>query len=828
MNLSLAITQQPSFIASKTFIEKILPHELEQLIASDCLKDKWDFSIYSHKEAANHYVNEREQMKSYLALFRKNVEGVQIKYMKARHKWGRVFVPKSLGLTSFSRYTRNTLIRGRYYDFDLKNCQPEILRNLCIKNNVPCKTIIKYCKEREKIIAEIIAASNNTATREQVKWLMIRLSFCGLFDNWLEEFEIPPFPEPVIVKQYSKEIKKIAQHIADKNPEMYKTIERKKKEEGGKNIIGSFLSTYLQEFELRIIDNVLQFLCENTNICSTDIPNHFIATYEFDGIKLLKANCDAYVVRDQEGDIVDRGVDAVLKLFNHTLKEAGLDMLFEIKPITEFYDIVFEPPKVLVVVDKKQIEKEKKEREKEEKIRNLKELADKQSEEKVSAYTKFKREFEKTHFKIVSKGVYFELVENPTTLESKFIIRSRKQLKDSFEHLSCSLNEKGKPASFIDDWVSDPNMHNYLDADVFPNPDKCPPNVYNMWIPFRMEKYTGEYTPDIVGRDFILNHIKILCNHEQEINKYMIEWLAQMIQFPEHKSTCPIFVSEEGAGKGSFIELMKQILGHRKVLVTAEPDKHVWGQFNNLMSDAYFVVLDELSKSVTMKANEVIKNLITDTTMHINNKGISCYEIQSFHRYMSMTNKSDAGILTTKGDRRKLIIRSSDELIGNEDYFNKFYAYLENENALRTFYDYLKNMKDIKVKLNQPPVTEYQEILKELSTNPIELWIDSHALYIENNYRKEGHVLQKDDAYSLDAAGNIIWSVLPKTQYDSFVKWRDSCGFNYETNTTKLGVNIKLLNSPFITKGKRSSGGSSTYRDFNLTLIAKKAGFIKE
>ena len=103
---------------------------------------------------------------------------------------------------------------------------------------------------------------------------------------------------------------------------MYKTIERKKKEEGGKNIIGSFLSTYLQEFELRIIDNVVQFLCEHTNICSTNIPNTFIATYEFDGIKLLKANCDAYVVRDQEGDIVDRGVNALLQLFNNTLEQA--------------------------------------------------------------------------------------------------------------------------------------------------------------------------------------------------------------------------------------------------------------------------------------------------------------------------------------------------------------------------------------------------------------------------------------------------------------------------------------------------------------------------
>ena len=61
-----------------------------------------------------------------------------VNYKKARHGWGRVFPIKSLGLTSFAKKTRNTLIKDTYYDFDLKNCQPEILRNICKANDI-CK-----------------------------------------------------------------------------------------------------------------------------------------------------------------------------------------------------------------------------------------------------------------------------------------------------------------------------------------------------------------------------------------------------------------------------------------------------------------------------------------------------------------------------------------------------------------------------------------------------------------------------------------------------------------------------------------------------------------
>ena len=96
---------------------------------------------------------------------------------------------------------------------------------------------------------------------------------------------------------------------------------------------------------------------------------------------------------------------------------------------------------------------------------------------------------------------------------------------------------------------------------------------------------------DAVG--FVLNHIKILCNNENEVYEYFIKWIAQMIQFPEIKSICPTLISKEGAGKGSFIYLMQRMLGKNKVFETTDPSREVWGQFNGLMSDCFLVNLNE-------------------------------------------------------------------------------------------------------------------------------------------------------------------------------------------------------------------------------------------
>ena len=442
--ISLAIALQPSFIANSRFMEFVSPHELQQLIDSDHIKNNWDLNNYSQKIAAQSYINEKHQLENYQSLYNKKLKGFLIRYSKARHNWGRGFPVKSLGLTSFSKKTRNTLIRYLYYDYDLANAQPEIVRNLCRQEGFPIAydIIDQYCKERESIIASIIEASAGKASRDDVKALMIRLSFFGGFAGWLKEHQIPEFPEPLIVKHYRQQIGLIANLFITKNPEMFKTIQRIKQEKGENNVTGAFFSTFLQEYELRIVENVMKYLCSNTRICvgadGVVLPvNTYNAVYEFDGIKLWKANVDAYA----------GGNEAVLALMNDLLKKDGWDMRFEIKPITKHFPIVFIPLPPEIIIDREELkerqrtlkeqekEQDKKEKERQRVLKEQIKEQDRKEKERAKEQEKYKAKED-----LLNKRN--DLLTDPenllaqTDLEASIIIYN--QLKDRVKY----VNEK--------------------------------------------------------------------------------------------------------------------------------------------------------------------------------------------------------------------------------------------------------------------------------------------------------------------------------------------------------------------------------------------------
>lgn len=790
---TLAISQESSFIAEKTFIELIPKHYVEQLSQNECLKDKWDLTNYSQQVASQSYINECEQLKAYLSNYNKKINGFTVKYIKAKHKWGRVFPTRSLGITSFAKKTRNTLIKDLYYDFDLKNCQPEILRCICEANHIQCDIITKYCNEREQIIEDIIVASDRKVNRDLIKSLIIRLSFYGGFDGWLKENNIEDFPEPVIVKKYRIQVAIIAEKLKQENMKLFKIAEKNKKEKGETNVMGAFLSTYLQEYELRIVENVLKYLCSDTSICASDIPNFFIATYEFDGLKLLKERVDAF-----------GGIDKVLELINRLNNDLGFNILWEVKPITKFYNIIFTEPA-------KEINK------KIEEVTNQVE----QINECNRLYENMKKEWELTRCKIIKTGTYCELINN------QYNMRKKQQLIDAYEHLIYHSfeNEKGEIVNlyFIQKWIKDPTIKTYNDVGVFPNANKCPENILNLWTPFEMEKYKDEYESDTDGLKFILKHLEILCDNDKITYDYFLLWVAQMIQHPEFKSTCPILIGQEGGGKGTFMELMKVLLGSVKVLITARPEKYVWGDFNTLMANAFLVGLDEMNKTVTTNAVEFIKNLITDSEMTINDKGHSAYTINSYHHFMMMTNKDDGGIVTGKGDRRKLMIRISDELVGNLEYFNKFYAYLKNVNTMRTVYDYFKNMKDVPEILPPPPSTEYQDNLKLLTEDPVQRWLKDFVTNCLNNKKELLEVSEYDtDCIYYVEGDDLFCEMMGSDTFKLFCKWRDENQEKYETTPLKLGVNITNKRYSGITKGKHTNKGH--YKKYNLNALGKVLG----
>ena len=335
----------------------------------------------------------------------------------------------------------------------------------------------------------------------------------------------------------------------------------------------------------------------------------------------------------------------------------------------------------------------------------------------LSSYEAMKKEFENSHCKIIAKSFFIK------ETDTEFITMTRSGLMTSYEHMKCSSLDKNGTTiqvSFINTWLKDPDMKVFQDVGCYPNEDLCPKNIFNIWQKFDMELITQWEPRDIKA---ILNHIHILCNHEEDIYQYFCKWIGQMIKYPETKSICPTLISSQGAGKGTLIQLFKKMLGTKKIFECTNPSRDVWGQFNSQMSNAFLVNLNELSKKDTYEAEGRIKGLITDKELVINNKGVAAYSVESYHRFIITTNNYEP-VETSQDDRRNFIIRSSDEKCGNKEYFNTLYELLEDTNVVKSCYEYFKSLETNSFSKLEIPRTEHHKQLIEINTNPVELFLE--------------------------------------------------------------------------------------------------------
>lgn len=332
--LPLTLTKRSSVLDGLNMVEIIPAERIKALFKSDLLLLLWgqDYGFDPHKkQITENYANEKEQLQKYFKLYNAPLGGVSVKYSKPKHKWGRSFPIKSLGLSCFRKVVRNTLINDLYYDFDLKNCQPELIRLLCESNNIPCPKIQRYCADRTAILNEV--QEHYSVSRDQAKQLFIRLCFFGTYYGWTIENKIVGKPALEFITDFERELKDIAEKIKKANKDLWETA-RKKKEDMGENqenkVLGSFFGLYNQEYESRIVEAVLCYLINHTDllrIAKTDKP---VGAYEYDGIKLLKENVDMY-----EG-----GVSGVLELLNEkTFELTGFRLEWTQKPFEEVFDL---------------------------------------------------------------------------------------------------------------------------------------------------------------------------------------------------------------------------------------------------------------------------------------------------------------------------------------------------------------------------------------------------------------------------------------------------------------------------------------------------------
>ena len=190
----------------------------------------------------------------------------------------------------------------------------------------------------------------------------------------------------------------------------------------------------------------------------------------------------------------------------------------------------------------------------------------------------------------------------------------------------------------------------------------------------------------------ILGRVGVLCDqHDQKAFLFVLNWLSQLFQFPQHKSVMLCFLSKQGGGKGEFAKLLRALIGEAAVLTTTRPQEHVWCKFNAHLATTYLVVLNEVGKKgFEYYANE-IKSLITDDTIRVEVKGGKQTQIASYHRFILTAQVKDGEAIPTEDDeRRYFIVRCSDELrTGQRAHHAAFAELLKRESALRDFYRFL-------------------------------------------------------------------------------------------------------------------------------------------
>jgi hypothetical protein len=433
------------------------------------------------------------------------------------------------------------------------------------------------------------------------------------------------------------------------------------------------------------------------------------------------------------------------------------------------------------------------------------------------AFEKMKVDFEKENFKVIENSCFVQETFDEEN-NRKLIQRNTTELHVAFSHLIIKYKgwdddkEVEKAIPFVPMWIKSENIRRYDRMDCFPDISKCPPTCFNIWTPFEMERYNDtplvETAELCTGVTFLRNHLRIMCDHQADTLLEFEKWIAQMIQFPDVKTHMPIFQSNEGSGKGSFVQLMSKILGASKVFLTADPEEYIWGRFNNIMETTYLVFFDEISKQMTGSGLDKIKNLITEPTLSIQHKGKGAYRMKSFHRFAGLTNAWDGGMTINKGSRRFLMCKMSDEKKGVMEYWKEFYALLENIDVLRGFYNYYKTM-EVSRTLPPPKMTEFALELQKLSVDVPTLWVKD--LIADAKVNKSTYLAQNKNEYKIVNEEYVI-ELMGKRSCELLLEWCKDNGYSrYETNPTKLGVFLKTKKWAGLIKGRETKYGDTRY-----------------
>lgn len=311
-------------------------------------------------------------------------------------------------------------------------------------------------------------------------------------------------------------------------------------------------------------------------------------------------------------------------------------------------------------------------------------------ESEDTSYAGMKMRFEENNFKVIMQNVYY------SKIQGIYVISDQKQMVQRWKHLQYDGFD-GKRPTFIDDWILDDKIRVYIQAGLYPDGSICPPNTFNMFTGFEVDKlsYANPILMQTIDEPEVKEGVdtvkwlfrRLVENDEHYV--YLMIWIASIFRHPDTKPRVAIVIkSAQGCGKGLAGKFICDLIGNQYTFKTPNIE-NVVGQFNAGIHNKFLVILDDVC---TLKSETIerFKSPISEPTITIRRMHTTAFETRDFVRYLMFTN-SDR-FLTLTEEERRFFLTCSNSLKLTSIETQKVLRAIEDVRVQKKFHEYLMEL----------------------------------------------------------------------------------------------------------------------------------------
>jgi hypothetical protein len=231
-------------------------------------------------------------------------------------------------------------------------------------------------------------------------------------------------------------------------------------------------------------------------------------------------------------------------------------------------------------------------------------------------------ELNERHFLIRNTGgkcLVGEMIPSPLGLAKMLSLQNPEAFKTWYANRTIVVrdrdgNEKRAPLGVA--WLQHPKRRQYEGVDLVPNaPAELPNGILNLWRGFGVKARPGKW-------ELLHQHIcQVLADGDPKATEYILCWAAWALQHPgELTEVALVLRGGKGTGKGVFANAVASCFGEHGVHIFQQ--SHLTGKFNGHLRSCLLLFADEAFWAGDKKGEGVLKGLITERALVIEQKGV--------------------------------------------------------------------------------------------------------------------------------------------------------------------------------------------------------------